>query len=68
MAKPKNTIHNTLKLERICERSRLEPQVIAAAYELVSPVARRALPAPDTEPPLAHTQTTKHHQAGGSHA
>jgi hypothetical protein len=34
-------------LERRFERSRLHPQLIARAYELVVPITRRALPVAD---------------------
>jgi hypothetical protein len=37
-------------LERGCELSRLQTQLVAAAYELVVPVLRRPLPPPQPAP------------------
>ena len=43
MAPAESKTRKLLKVERGCERSRLEGQVIAAAYELVTPLLRRTL-------------------------
>ena len=52
-----------LNLQRGFERSRLEDQLVAAAYELALPIRRQALPAtqrvqedeaPKDQPPTAH--------------
>jgi hypothetical protein len=70
MASPTRRRRNTLKLERDCERSRLEEQVLAAAYELATPLLRRSLP--DTVSgrrlaPAPHADLPQR-QAGGSKA
>jgi hypothetical protein len=44
MAGPSNQVNKHLKVERICERSRLEEHLVASAYELVTPILRRRLP------------------------
>jgi hypothetical protein len=70
MASPTRRGHSALKLERICERSRLEEQVLAAAYELATPLLRR--PIPDTasgrRPAPAPQADRPQRQAGGSQA
>jgi hypothetical protein len=50
MAGLKHRTNRLLKIERSCERSRLESQLLATAYELLTPILRRALP----RPPGAH--------------
>ena len=56
MASPTRRASNALKLERSCEVSRLEEQVIATAYELTTPILRRPIPdtAPDRQPAASH--------------
>jgi hypothetical protein len=46
---------NALKLTRSCERSRLDKQVIATAYELATPLVRRPIvkPSPGPQPAFA---------------
>ncbi len=55
-------------LARLFERSRLEPQLVAAAYELAVPVIRRALPPTPGGPPApraAGVPTLSHAPTGG---
>jgi hypothetical protein len=62
----------TLNLRRSCERSRLEAQILAASYELLTPFLRRALllPQGDRQPtqPPRNTQQRHHRPAGGQQA
>ena len=44
MARPRAHAKPSLLVSRDFERSRLDEQLLAAAYELVSPVIRRPLP------------------------
>ena len=44
MAQPLSPTKTTLNLCRDYERSRLAAEALAAAYELLSPILRRALP------------------------
>jgi hypothetical protein len=53
MASPTRRARKALKVERSCEASRLEEEVIAAAYELVTPIRRCPLPEPATSRPPA---------------
>jgi hypothetical protein len=71
MPRAENRTRKLLKIERACERSRLEGQLLAAAYDLVAPLLRRSLstsPAgqptgsPTAAAPAAPPRT------GGSHA
>ena len=70
MASPTRRERSALKLERACERSRLEEQVLAAAYELATPLLRR--PILDTASgrrPTPNSQADRpQRQAGGSKA
>ncbi len=61
---------NALKLERTCERSHLEAQVLAVAYELATPLLRLPLPHPTAgRPPAPVPQAgPPQRQAGGSKA
>jgi hypothetical protein len=72
MASPTTRASNALKLERSCEVSRLQEQVIAAAYELATPLLRRPIPdtAPGRQPAAAHAPPADRprRQAGGSKA
>ena len=70
MASPTRKGHTALKLERTCERSRLEEQVLAAAYELAAPLLRRPIPgaAPGRLPAPAPQADRPRRQAGGSKA
>jgi hypothetical protein len=70
MASAKNRTRKLLKIERCCEHSRLEGQVIAAVYELVTPLIRRALPSPSGRPAQTRTRGTDQPQprTGGNHA
>jgi hypothetical protein len=70
MASAKNRTRKTLKIERCCELSRLEGQVIAAVYELVTPPIRRALPSPSTQPaqPRSPVADQPQQRTGGNHA
>jgi len=70
MTSPTRRGRAVLKLERSCERSRLEEQVLAAAYELAIPLLRR--PIPDTasgrRPAPAPQADRPRRQAGGNKA
>jgi hypothetical protein len=68
MASPNRRGRSALKLERACERSRLEEQVLAAAYELATPFLRRAIPdtASGRRPAPAAQADRPQRQAGGS--
>ena len=63
---------NALKLERSCEVSRLEEQVLAAVYELVTPLLRHPIPNTATDRPPASRHAPQagrpRRQAGGSQA
>ncbi len=64
---------NALKLERSCEVSRLEEEIIAAAYELATPLLRRPMPHPTTPgrqsaPTPVPEADRPRRQAGGSQA
>src|SRR5262245_53140795 len=72
MASPTARASNALKLERSCERSRLEKQVLAAAYELLTPLLRQPIPtaAPDRQQTAtrpAAAGRARLNKAGGSH-
>jgi hypothetical protein len=49
MANPARKGRKTLTLKRLSERSRLQEQIFAAAYELVSPIIRRSLKRPTSD-------------------
>ena len=70
MTSPTRRGHSIPKLERTCELSRLEEQVLAAAYELATPLLRR--PIPDTasgrRPAPAPQADRPRRQAGGNKA
>jgi hypothetical protein len=72
MASPMRRASNALKLERSCEATRLEEQVIAAACELATPLLRRPIPntAPGRQPAPARAPQADRarRQAGGSKA
>ena len=68
MASPTRRGHNALKLERTCERSRLEEQVLAAAYELATPLLRRPIPDTASGRRPSRQRTGPRRQAGGSKA
>ena len=64
---------NALKLERSCEVSRLQEEVIAATYGLVTPLLRRPIPRPTTSgrqpaPTPVPKAERPQRQAGGSQA
>jgi hypothetical protein len=63
-------IRKLLKVQRDCECSRLEGQVMAAAYELVTPLRRRALITGASGTPTRSRKATAQPQprTGGSHA
>jgi hypothetical protein len=44
MALPPSQGKKTLTVRRDCKRSRLEAQLLAAAYELLTPISKRPLP------------------------
>jgi hypothetical protein len=72
MASPTWRASNALKLERSCEASRLEEQLIAFAYELITPILRRPIPdmTPGRQPAAGHAPEAdrSRRQAGGSQA
>jgi len=68
MASPTRRGHTALKLERTCERSRLEEQVLAAAYELATPLLRRPIPDTASGPRPPRKRTGPRRQAGGNKA
>ena len=70
MASAKNRTRKLLNIERCCEHSRLQGQLIAAAYELVTPLIRRRLPAPTARPAQTRIRDTDQPQprTGGNHA
>ena len=72
MASPTRRASNALKLERSCEASRLEAQVLAAVYELATPLLRHAIPdtATDRQPASVHAPEVDRLQrrVGGSQA
>jgi hypothetical protein len=63
---------HALKLDRSCEVSRLEEQVLATVYELVTPLLRHPIPntGTDRQPASRHAPPAgrPQRQAGGSHA
>jgi hypothetical protein len=69
MASALSPTQKTLNLRRDVERSRLETQLLATAYELLTPILRRALPSPQPkhqptqQPRKAHERRQR--QAGG---
>jgi hypothetical protein len=71
MTNPARRGRKTLNIQRSSEQSRLEEQLIAAAYELAAPILRRSLgksaAAPQTQAgrPTTHKSRRK---AGGSRA
>jgi hypothetical protein len=65
MAGPTQRATKVLQQERDCERTRLEGQILAAVYALVTPIRRR--PLPDTAERRS-TATRPQRQAGGSEA
>jgi hypothetical protein len=72
MAGLKNRTKRLLQIERSCERSRLESQLLATAYALLTPSLRRALPRPPSERhpqgSNASTDDLPQPRAGGSRA
>jgi hypothetical protein len=50
MAGAKKRTRKLLEIERCWEHSRLQGQLIAAVYELVTPLIRRPLSSPATRP------------------
>jgi hypothetical protein len=73
MASLARRARNALKLERIFEISRLEEEIIAAAYELATPLLRRPMPRPTTSgrqpaPTPVPKADGPRRQAGGSQA
>jgi hypothetical protein len=67
MASTLSPTRKTLNLCRECEHSRLAAQALVAAYELLTPLLRRALP---TRQPTQHSRSAKQRQrqAGGQQA
>jgi hypothetical protein len=71
MDRAENRTRARLKVDRGCERSRLERQLLAAAYDLVTPLLRRPLaPSTASRPAGPHTSVgdSARPRAGGSHA
>ena len=50
MASNPSTTQQTLNLRRGCERSRRAAEVLAAAYELLTPMLRRSWPRSESPP------------------
>jgi hypothetical protein len=61
-----------LTVRRGCKRSRLESQLLAAAYELLTPISKRPLPTPQSELEpkngRAQTHAPRSRRAGGNQA
>lgn len=68
MAGSKNKTKHLLKIERDCERSRLEGQLLASAYELLTPTLRRALPTASSQPNRPEAAQRTRQQVGGNRA
>jgi hypothetical protein len=70
MASAKNRTRKLLKIERCCEHSRLQGQLIAAAYELITPVIRRVLPSAISRPAQTpiHGEAQPQLRTGGNQA
>src|SRR5262245_7647509 len=72
MVRPTWRARIALKVERSCERSRLEEQVLATTYELITPILRRPIPNSGRagEPVLAGSPGAYHRsrKTGGSQA
>lgn len=70
MASPVQKAQNALKLERSCEASRLEEEILAAAYELATPLLRCPFPntisGPQPAPARASLSDPPRRQTGGS--
>ena len=66
----KHRTNRVLKIERSCERPRLGSQLLATAYELLTPILRRALPQADRCPggSNATTEGPPQARAGGNRA
>jgi hypothetical protein len=65
-----NRTRKLLNIQRCSEQSRLEGQVIAAVYELLTPLIRRALPSPSAGVAQPRTSATDQPQprTGENHA
>ena len=71
MPRAENETRKLLKVERGWERSRLEEQLLAVAYDLVTPLVRRVLPLPsgDQSPrPRTSDSAITSPRRGGTHA
>jgi hypothetical protein len=71
MPRAENKTRKLLKVERGCERSRLEGQLLAAAYDLATPLLRRALPGSAADQPIRPRTAigaAAPARTGGSHA
>jgi len=72
MPSPAHRTRKVLKLHRSAERSRLDKQLIAAAYELVIPVVRRSLgkagPGYPSASPSTAAMDRPQRQVGGTQA
>ena len=72
MASPTRWARSALKLARSCEASRLAKEVIAAAYELITPILGHPIPEPAArrQPTFVHGPEAgpPQCQAGGSQA
>ncbi len=67
MAGTLSATRKTLNLRRVCERSRLATEALAAAYELLTPTLRRALPIPQSTQQCPSGRP-RQRQAGGQKA
>ena len=70
MPRAENRTRKLLKVERACERSRLEGQPLAAAYDLAAPLPRRSLStSPAGQPTNSRTAAgaAAPPRTGGSH-
>jgi hypothetical protein len=47
MESARSSRSRTLRIQRACERSRLHDELVATAYELAVPMARRRLSSPE---------------------
>lgn len=70
MASANKRTRKLLKIERCSEHSRLQGQLIAAVYELVTPLIRRTLSSPATRPARTGSSGADQSQPriGGNHA
>ncbi len=60
MESAKSSRHRVFTVQRVCERSRVQAELIVAAYELAAPRVRRRLSAPGAQsgPVNAHPRTS----------